>query len=166
MTTCPFCKGPIEQRRVEHVHRWDGELYILRNVPRRGLHPMRRSLLWAQRPEVHGMMSSRRTPSLKVIGRYPSSPCRAFSVTRPSPLLIALRAGHTPFSVTGNPPNAYAFTHLRVSLGVPNGGGGESTHAGTQRRAVRTSGKDIPDHGASLTCSTRKSASTFWSVSP
>ena len=28
MTTCPFCKG-----RVEHVHRWDGELYILRNVP-------------------------------------------------------------------------------------------------------------------------------------
>ena len=33
MTICPCCKGPIEQRRVEHVHRWDGELYILRNVP-------------------------------------------------------------------------------------------------------------------------------------
>ncbi len=33
MTTCPFCKGRIEQRRVERVNRWDGELYILRNVP-------------------------------------------------------------------------------------------------------------------------------------
>ena len=33
MTQCPFCKGHIEQRDVEHVHRWRGELYILRNVP-------------------------------------------------------------------------------------------------------------------------------------
>lgn len=33
MKKCPFCKGPIEERRVEHVHRWKGELYLLRNVP-------------------------------------------------------------------------------------------------------------------------------------
>ena len=33
MKQCPFCKGPVEGRRVEHVHRWEGCLYILRNVP-------------------------------------------------------------------------------------------------------------------------------------
>ena len=33
MTVCPFCKGRIEQRHVEHVHRWQGELCLLRNVP-------------------------------------------------------------------------------------------------------------------------------------
>ena len=33
MTRCPFCKGRIEQRRIEHVHRWKGELYLLKNVP-------------------------------------------------------------------------------------------------------------------------------------
>ena len=33
MTQCPFCAGRIEQRHVEHVHRWQGELYLLRNVP-------------------------------------------------------------------------------------------------------------------------------------
>lgn len=33
MTTCPFCKAPVEERLVEHVHRWGGELRILRNVP-------------------------------------------------------------------------------------------------------------------------------------
>ena len=33
MTVCPFCKGRIEQRQVEHIHRWQGELYLLRNVP-------------------------------------------------------------------------------------------------------------------------------------
>ena len=32
MTHCPFCKGLIERRVIEHVHRWKGELYILRNV--------------------------------------------------------------------------------------------------------------------------------------
>jgi YgiT-type zinc finger domain-containing protein len=30
---CFFCKGPIEEQRIEHVHRWNGRLYILRNVP-------------------------------------------------------------------------------------------------------------------------------------
>lgn len=33
MTNCPFCKGPIEHRRIEHIHRWQGELSLLRNVP-------------------------------------------------------------------------------------------------------------------------------------
>lgn len=33
MTTCPFCKAPVEERLVEHVHRWGGELRVLRNVP-------------------------------------------------------------------------------------------------------------------------------------
>ncbi len=33
MTQCPFCRGLVEPRRVEHIHRWQGELYILRNVP-------------------------------------------------------------------------------------------------------------------------------------
>ena len=32
MPECLFCKGRIEQRHIEHVHRWQGELYILRNV--------------------------------------------------------------------------------------------------------------------------------------
>jgi len=30
---CPFCKGPVKKKRIEHVHRWKGSLYILRNVP-------------------------------------------------------------------------------------------------------------------------------------
>lgn len=33
MDRCPFCKGAIKQRRVEHVHRWKDALYILKNVP-------------------------------------------------------------------------------------------------------------------------------------
>ncbi len=33
MKTCTFCKGPVAEQRVEHVHRWKGRLYIFRNVP-------------------------------------------------------------------------------------------------------------------------------------
>ena len=33
MKQCPFCKGRIALRRIEHVHRWQGNIYILRNVP-------------------------------------------------------------------------------------------------------------------------------------
>ncbi len=32
MKQCPFCKGRVEERRVEHVHRWKGNFCILRNV--------------------------------------------------------------------------------------------------------------------------------------
>ena len=33
MIQCPFCKGRIESRRIEHIHRWQGEMHILSNVP-------------------------------------------------------------------------------------------------------------------------------------
>ena len=33
MTTCPFCNAPVEERLVERIHRWDGEIRIMRNVP-------------------------------------------------------------------------------------------------------------------------------------
>ena len=33
MTQCPFCKGHVETRQVEHVHKWQGSMYILCNVP-------------------------------------------------------------------------------------------------------------------------------------
>ena len=33
MTTCPFCNTPVERRSVEHIHRWGGEIRIMRNVP-------------------------------------------------------------------------------------------------------------------------------------
>ena len=33
MTTCPFCNAPVEKRLVERIHRWDGEIRIMRNVP-------------------------------------------------------------------------------------------------------------------------------------
>ena len=33
MKQCPFCKGPAKEERIEHVHRWESHLYILRNVP-------------------------------------------------------------------------------------------------------------------------------------
>jgi YgiT-type zinc finger domain-containing protein len=33
MKHCPFCKGNVEVRRVEHLHRWNGQLFLLRNVP-------------------------------------------------------------------------------------------------------------------------------------
>ncbi len=45
MKECPFCRGPIEEKRVEHVHRWKGNLYILRNVPGRSLYSVWRSVL-------------------------------------------------------------------------------------------------------------------------
>jgi len=33
MKQCPFCKGALQEQRIEHVHRWNGRLYVLRNVP-------------------------------------------------------------------------------------------------------------------------------------
>lgn len=33
MEACPFCHGRVREQRIEHVHRWQGRLYILRNVP-------------------------------------------------------------------------------------------------------------------------------------
>ena len=33
MTTCPFCGAPVKERLVEHIHRWGGEIRVMRNVP-------------------------------------------------------------------------------------------------------------------------------------
>lgn len=33
MKNCPFCRGAITSKRIEHVHHWKGRIYILRNVP-------------------------------------------------------------------------------------------------------------------------------------
>jgi YgiT-type zinc finger domain-containing protein len=33
MEHCVVCKGDVENRRVEHVHSWKGQIYIFRNVP-------------------------------------------------------------------------------------------------------------------------------------
>ena len=32
MKTCYFCKGPLRVRRIEHVHEWGGERFLIRNV--------------------------------------------------------------------------------------------------------------------------------------
>jgi len=32
MKTCPFCKGRIKQATVDHLHRWDKEIYLFENV--------------------------------------------------------------------------------------------------------------------------------------
>lgn len=32
MKSCPFCKAPIRQKAIEHVHRWAGHLYLFKNV--------------------------------------------------------------------------------------------------------------------------------------
>ena len=33
MNHCAFCRGPVDEQRVEHVHRWNDAIYILKNVP-------------------------------------------------------------------------------------------------------------------------------------
>ena len=32
MKTCPFCKGDIEIRRVDHMHKWADEFYLVENI--------------------------------------------------------------------------------------------------------------------------------------
>jgi YgiT-type zinc finger domain-containing protein len=32
MKTCYFCKGPLRVRRIEHMHEWGGERFLIRNV--------------------------------------------------------------------------------------------------------------------------------------
>ncbi len=32
MNNCPFCKGNIERKTVEHIHRWGDELYLFEDV--------------------------------------------------------------------------------------------------------------------------------------
>ncbi len=33
MEECIFCHGKTEERRIEHVRQWQGQLYLFRNVP-------------------------------------------------------------------------------------------------------------------------------------
>lgn len=32
MKTCFYCKGPLRRRRIEHMHEWGGERYLIKNV--------------------------------------------------------------------------------------------------------------------------------------
>ena len=32
MKTCYFCKAPLSNRHVEHMHEWAGQRYLIRNV--------------------------------------------------------------------------------------------------------------------------------------
>jgi len=32
MKSCYFCRGPLERRRIEHMHEWGGHRYLIRNV--------------------------------------------------------------------------------------------------------------------------------------
>ena len=32
MKTCYFCKGPLRVRRIEHMHEWGSERFLIRNV--------------------------------------------------------------------------------------------------------------------------------------
>jgi YgiT-type zinc finger domain-containing protein len=32
MKTCFYCKGSLEQRRIEHMHQWGGHRFLIKNV--------------------------------------------------------------------------------------------------------------------------------------
>ena len=32
MKTCYYCKGPLRRRRIEHMHEWGGEHFLIKNV--------------------------------------------------------------------------------------------------------------------------------------
>jgi len=32
MKTCFFCKGPLRVRRIEHMHEWGGQRFLIQNV--------------------------------------------------------------------------------------------------------------------------------------
>ncbi|MEK6529023.1 MAG: YgiT-type zinc finger protein [Nitrospirota bacterium] len=32
MKTCPFCKGDIENRKINHMHKWGSEFYLFENI--------------------------------------------------------------------------------------------------------------------------------------
>ncbi len=32
MKTCYYCKGPLRRRRIEHMHRWRGRHFLIKNV--------------------------------------------------------------------------------------------------------------------------------------
>ncbi len=32
MKTCYWCKGPLKRQRIEHMHEWAGQRFLIRNV--------------------------------------------------------------------------------------------------------------------------------------
>jgi len=32
MKTCPFCKGDIDTRKINHMHRWNDKFYLFENI--------------------------------------------------------------------------------------------------------------------------------------
>ena len=32
MERCYFCRGPIVQRRIEHLHRWEGRIFLIKDL--------------------------------------------------------------------------------------------------------------------------------------
>jgi YgiT-type zinc finger domain-containing protein len=32
MKTCYYCKGPLRRRRIEHMHSWRGQHFLIKNV--------------------------------------------------------------------------------------------------------------------------------------
>jgi YgiT-type zinc finger domain-containing protein len=32
MKTCPFCKGDIDTRKINHMHKWKDEFYLFKNI--------------------------------------------------------------------------------------------------------------------------------------
>lgn len=30
--TCYFCKGQVELKKIDHIHRWKGQMYLFKNV--------------------------------------------------------------------------------------------------------------------------------------
>lgn len=33
MTTCYYCKGKVTAKRIQHIHRWGNQVFVLENVP-------------------------------------------------------------------------------------------------------------------------------------
>jgi hypothetical protein len=31
MKTCYWCKGPLKRQRIEHMHEWAGQRFLIRN---------------------------------------------------------------------------------------------------------------------------------------
>ena len=32
MERCYFCRGPVVQKRIEHLHRWEGRIFLIKDL--------------------------------------------------------------------------------------------------------------------------------------
>jgi YgiT-type zinc finger domain-containing protein len=32
MERCYFCRGPVVQQRIEHLHRWEGRIFLIKDL--------------------------------------------------------------------------------------------------------------------------------------